>query len=86
MKIEVETRSIEDVKRVLAVGHVDRIMLDNFTPEQLSEAIQMIDGKFETEASGGINLQNIEQYASTGVDFISCGALIHQAQSIDLTK
>ena len=85
MKIEVETRSLEDVKRVLSVGKVNRIMLDNFTPEKLSEALNIINGKYETEASGGINLDNIEQYASTGVDYISSGAMIHQAKSIDLS-
>ncbi|NCU06315.1 MAG: nicotinate-nucleotide diphosphorylase (carboxylating), partial [Chitinophagaceae bacterium] len=85
LKIEVETRSIDDVKRVLATGKVNRIMLDNFTPEQLKDAITLINGKVETEASGGINLNNIETYASTGVDFVSVGALIHQARSLDLS-
>jgi nicotinate-nucleotide pyrophosphorylase (carboxylating) len=85
LKIEVETRSIDDVKKVLAVGKVDRIMLDNFEPAQLSEALELIKGKYETEASGGINLTNIEAYAATGVDFISSGAIIHQARSIDLS-
>ena len=85
LKIEVETRSIEDVKRVLAVGMVDRIMLDNFTPRRLLEALSLIGGRFETEASGGINLNNIEDYARTGVDYLSVGALIHQAQSLDLS-
>jgi len=85
MKIEVETRNIEDVKKVMAVGKVDRIMLDNFTPGQITEAIKIIGGKYETEASGGINLNNIESYAATGVDFISSGAVIHQARSLDLS-
>lgn len=85
LKIEVETRSMEDVKKVMKVGKVDRIMLDNFTPELISEALKIIDGKFETEASGGINLSNIESYAATGVDYISSGALIHQARSLDLS-
>jgi nicotinate-nucleotide pyrophosphorylase (carboxylating) len=85
LKIEVETRSIDDVKRVMAVGKVDRIMLDNFKPEQITEALQLIQGKYETEASGGINLDNIEAYAATGVDFISSGAVIHQARSLDLS-
>ncbi len=85
LKIEVETRSIEDVKRVLAVGNVTRIMLDNYSPEQLEEAVNLIGGKFETEASGGINLDNIIQYARTGVDFISAGAIIHHAVSMDLS-
>jgi nicotinate-nucleotide pyrophosphorylase (carboxylating) len=85
LKIEVETRNIAEVKRVLAVGKVDRIMLDNFTPRQLTEALSLIGDRFETEASGGINLTNIEDYARTGVDYISVGALIHQARSLDLS-
>lgn len=85
LKIEVETRSFEDVRKVIAIGKVDRIMLDNFTPEKITEALDIIGGKYETEASGGINLSNIESYAATGVDFISCGAIIHQARSLDLS-
>lgn len=87
LKIEVETRSIDDVKRVIAVGEgkVFRIMLDNFTTEQIREALQLIGGRYETEASGGINFNNIEEYAKTGVDYVSVGALIHQAQSLDLS-
>ena len=85
LKIEVETRSIEDVKKVMATGKIDRIMLDNFTPEKITEALQLIQGKYETEASGGINLDNIELYAATGVDYISSGAVIHQAKSLDLS-
>lgn len=87
LKIEVETRSIDDVKEVMACGQgkVFRIMLDNFSPEKISEALTIIDGAFETEASGGINLQNIVSYAQTGVDYVSIGALIHQARSVDLS-
>jgi len=85
LKIEVETRSIEDVERVLNVGLVDRIMLDNFTPRQLSKALALIGERYETEASGGINLSNVEDYARTGVDYVSIGALIHQARSLDLS-
>ena len=87
LKIEVETRTLEDVKKVLQMGEgkVFRVMLDNFSPEEITEAVKLIAGKFETEASGGINLQNIEEYAKTGVDFISVGALIHQAKSLDLS-
>jgi nicotinate-nucleotide pyrophosphorylase (carboxylating) len=85
LKIEVETRNLDDVKRVVAIGKVDRIMLDNFTPEQLMPALKIIDRKFETEASGGITLDNITKYAETGVDFVSVGALIHQAVSLDLS-
>ncbi len=85
LKIEVETRNIDDVIKVMATGKVNRIMLDNFTPQQITEALKLIDGKYETEASGGINLTNIEAYAATGVDYISSGAVIHQARSLDLS-
>lgn len=87
LKIEVETRSIEDVQKVCAIGKgkVLRIMLDNFEPQQISEALEIIQNNFETEASGGINLDNIQSYAATGVDYISVGGLIHQAQSVDLS-
>lgn len=87
LKIEVETRNMEDVKKVVAAGKgkVFRIMLDNFKPEQISEALVLIKNDFETEASGGINLDNIEEYAKTGVDYVSIGALIHQAKSLDLS-
>ncbi len=85
LQIEVETRNLDDVKRVLATGKANRIMLDNFTPELIKEAVVLIGGQTETEASGGINLNNIETYAATGVDFISVGALIHQARSLDLS-
>ena len=85
LKIEVETRRTDDVKKVLATGKINRIMLDNFTPEKNTEALHLINGKYETEASGGINLENIESYAATGVDYISSGAVIHQAKSLDLS-
>ena len=85
LKIEVETRSIDDVRRVLAVGNVDRIMLDNYSPAQIEEAVDLIAGKYETEASGGIALDNIVAYARTGVDLISVGAIIHHAVSMDLS-
>ncbi|MBC7536902.1 MAG: carboxylating nicotinate-nucleotide diphosphorylase [Ferruginibacter sp.] len=85
LKIEVETRSIDDVKKVLLTGKIDRIMLDNFTPEMITEALSVIDGRYETEASGGINYENLELYAATGVDYISSGAIIHQAKSLDLS-
>jgi len=87
LKIEVETRSLNDVKVVCETskGKVFRIMLDNFTPNQIIEALAIINGAFETEASGGINLDTIELYAATGVDYVSVGGLIHQAQSIDLS-
>ncbi|OJY92951.1 MAG: nicotinate-nucleotide diphosphorylase (carboxylating) [Sphingobacteriales bacterium 40-81] len=85
LKIEVETRTLEDVKKVVASGKADRIMLDNFKPEQITEALKIIDGKFETEASGGINLDNVKAYAETGVDYVSIGAVIHHAVSADLS-
>ena len=87
LKIEVEARTIEDVKKVCACGKgkVFRVMLDNFSPEKITEALKIIDGAFETEASGGINLETIESFAATGVDYVSVGGLIHQAQSVDLS-
>jgi nicotinate-nucleotide pyrophosphorylase (carboxylating) len=92
LKIEVEARTIDDVKKIAETGRgkVFRIMLDNFSPSQITEAIKIINHngmfmKFETEASGGINLDNIEEYAKTGVDYISVGALVHQAKSLDLS-
>ena len=85
LKIEVETRSLADVQRVLAVGKVHSIMLDNFKPAQVAEAVVLINGAYETEASGGINYDNLQDYAATGVDFISSGAIIHQARSLDLS-
>lgn len=85
IKIEVETRSIEDVEEVMRTGNIHRIMLDNFTPLKIKEALKIIDGKYETEASGGITLENIESYAATGIDYISSGAITHQAKSLDLS-
>lgn len=86
LRIEIETRSLDEVKQVLEVGDVDRIMLDNFSPQQIKEALELIDTKqFETEASGGINGDTIRAYAETGVDFISSGALTHSYQSLDLS-
>ena len=87
LKIEVETRNIDDVKKVIEIGKgkVLRVMLDNFQPAQVKEAVALIGDTFETEASGGINLDTIESYAATGVDFVSVGGLIHQAKSLDLS-
>ena len=87
LKIEVETRTLGDVKMVCAIGKgkVFRIMLDNFTPAEVSEALAIINHEFETEASGGINLNTVEAFAQTGVDYVSVGGLIHQAQSLDLS-
>ncbi len=92
LKIEIETRNIEDVRKVIASGKgkVFRIMLDNFKPGQITEALNLLKADplgigFETEASGGINLNNIQEYAETGVDYVSVGALIHQARSLDMS-
>jgi len=85
LNIEIETRSIDEVNQVLAIGGVHRIMLDNFSPELLSEAVKLIDGRFETEASGGITLQTLRSYAESGVDFISSGALTHSVKAMDLS-
>ncbi len=85
LKIEVETRNLQDVQIVMETGKVDRIMLDNFTPPLIVEALKIIAGQYETEASGGINYDNLEQYAATGVDYVSSGAIIHQAVSLDLS-
>jgi nicotinate-nucleotide pyrophosphorylase (carboxylating) len=85
LKIEVETRNLAEVKEALATGKVDRIMLDNFSVEMCHEAVQLIDGQAETEASGGINLSNLVAYAQTGVDYISLGMLTHSAGSLDIS-
>ena len=80
-----ETRSLENVKEVLNCGGIDRIMLDNYVPEKVKEAVDLINGKYETEASGGITLETIRSFAETGVDFISVGALTHSVRSLDLS-
>lgn len=85
LKVEVETQNIEEVKQVLAHGGADRIMLDNFTVEAAKEAVELIAGKMETEISGGINLQTVTAYATTGADYISVGALTHSAPILDLS-
>ena len=85
LAIEVETRNLDDVKKVLAHGGVQRIMLDNYTPKQTLEAVKLINGKFEVESSGGITEKNIADYAKCGVDFISIGALTHHIKSLDLS-
>jgi nicotinate-nucleotide pyrophosphorylase (carboxylating) len=85
LKIEIETRTLEEVKQVLAKGGVDRIMLDNMSIEMLRQAVELINHKYEVEASGGINKKNIARVAETGVDFISVGALTHSSQSMDMS-
>jgi nicotinate-nucleotide pyrophosphorylase (carboxylating) len=85
LKIEVESRSLDDIKKILNIGGVHRIMLDNFTIEQTKEAVDFIAGRVETESSGGITLKNLRKYAECGVNFISVGALTHQIKSLDLS-
>lgn len=85
LKIEVEARSIGDVKQILDIGGIDTIMLDNFSIEDTETAVKIIDNKYKTESSGGINIQNMREYAECGVDYISVGALTHQIKSIDLS-
>lgn len=85
LKIEVETRNLEEVKQAIKSGGADRIMLDNFTPGLLLQAVDLIGGKAETEASGKITLDNVREYALTGVDFISTGSITHSYKSLDLS-
>ena len=85
LPIEIETRNLEEVKRVLEVGGINRIMLDNFKIQELREAVQLIGGRYETEASGGITIESIHSYASCGVDYISAGSLTHHINSLDLS-
>ena len=85
IKVEVETRNLEEVDEVIETGVAFRIMLDNFSPEKLREAVLHINGRVETEASGGINENTLVSYAETGVDFISMGALTHRVKSFDLS-
>jgi len=85
LKIEIEVRSMEELEEVLEIGGVNRIMLDNFTPELLTQAVERIGKSYETESSGGINKETILSFAKTGVDFISVGSLTHQIKSLDLS-
>jgi nicotinate-nucleotide pyrophosphorylase (carboxylating) len=85
LAIEIEVRNEDELNQVLAIGGVQRIMLDNFSPDRLRAAIRKIDGRFVTEASGGINEQTLRAYGETGVDYISVGALTHQVKSLDLS-
>ena len=85
LKIEVETRNLKEVEEALQTGHVDRIMFDNFTPELMVDAVKLVNGRCETEASGGITGDTIRSYAETGVDYISVGALTHSTKSLDLS-
>jgi nicotinate-nucleotide pyrophosphorylase (carboxylating) len=85
LKIEIEARSVDDIKTILLTGGVDRIMLDNFNLKDTLTAVKLIDGKYETESSGGITLETIRSYAECGVDFISVGALTHHVKSLDMS-
>ena len=85
LRIEIEARSLDDIRRILAHGGVDRIMFDNFTPELTREAVKLGDGKGETESSGGITLENLRQYGEAGVDFISVGAPSHSVKGLDMS-
>lgn len=85
LKVEIEVRNFEELNLVLQYGKVNRIMLDNFKVTDLQEAVNVIDGRFETEASGGITIDNLRDYAKTGVDYISMGALTHQIKSLDMS-
>jgi nicotinate-nucleotide pyrophosphorylase (carboxylating) len=85
LKIEIEVRSLQELKEVIKEGGVDRIMLDNMIPSQIRQSLAMIDGKYETEASGGITEMSISEIADTGVDYISVGALTHSYKSLDMS-
>lgn len=85
LKIEIEVRNLDELRQVLEVGGVDRIMLDNFTPELTREAVKIIDGKYETESSGGITFSTLRAYGECGVDYISVGALTHSVKGLDMS-
>ena len=85
LKVEIEARNMNEVKEIMAVKGIDRIMLDNFTPEETSEALKHIGNKYETESSGGITINTIRAYAECGVDYISVGALTHSVKNMDLS-
>ncbi len=85
LKVEIEARTIDDVKRIIAAGGVDRIMLDNFGLKETADAVKLIAGRYETESSGGITLASVRSYAECGVDFISVGALTHHIMSLDMS-
>jgi nicotinate-nucleotide pyrophosphorylase (carboxylating) len=85
LKIEIEVRNFEELERVMRVGGVNRIMLDNFTPENTKKAVDMIGGRYEVESSGGITFDTLRTYAECGVDFVSVGALTHSVKSLDMS-
>ena len=85
LKIEIEVRNLNELGEVLRVGGVDRIMLDNFSPELTREAVKIVGGKYEIESSGGITFDTIRDYAESGVDFVSVGALTHSVKGLDMS-
>ena len=85
LKIEIEVRNFDELQQVLDLGGVDRIMFDNFTPEMTRKAVQMVNGRFETESSGGITFDTLRDYAECGVDYISVGALTHSVKGLDMS-
>ncbi|MBE6307669.1 MAG: carboxylating nicotinate-nucleotide diphosphorylase [Bacteroidales bacterium] len=85
LKIEIEVRNMDELKEVLRVGGVNRIMLDNFSTDMTREAVQLINHRFETESSGGITIDTIRSYAECGVDFVSVGALTHSVKGLDMS-
>ena len=85
MKIEIEVRNLDELQQVLNTGGVDRIMLDNFSPELTKKAVELIGGRFETESSGGITFDTLRAYGECGVDYISVGALTHSVKGLDMS-
>jgi nicotinate-nucleotide pyrophosphorylase (carboxylating) len=85
LRIEIEARNLSDVEEILATGGIDRIMFDNFSPDDTRQALKMIGGRYETESSGNITLETVRDYAACGVDYISVGALTHSVKSLDMS-
>src|SRR5205814_6546177 len=85
LQIEIEARNIKEVKEIIFIGKIDRILLDNFSIPDIKKAVRLINGKYETEISGGVNEKNIRKFASCGADYISVGALTHSAKSLDMS-
>jgi nicotinate-nucleotide pyrophosphorylase (carboxylating) len=85
LRVEIEARNLKEVEEIISIGHVDRIMFDNFTPELMKQGVGLVNGKYETEASGGITINTVRSFAETGVNFISVGALTHSSSNLDLS-
>ena len=85
LKIEIEVRNFDELEEAMRVGGIDRIMLDNFTPENTKKAVELVNGRFELESSGGITFDTLRQYAECGVDYISVGALTHSVKGLDMS-